>query len=537
VTISVVATNDLHGRIEQLPLLGGYVANLRAARAREGGGVVLLDAGDVFQGTLTSNMNEGAAMVRAFDALGYAAVALGNHEFDFGPVGPHATPITPQEDPLGALRERVAEAHFPFLSANLRAKDGGPFPIAAVLPSTLITVAGVRVGVVGGLTKEALTQTLVPNVDGLSIAPLAPSIAAEARALRARGAQLVIALVHAGGDCADVSHPDDVGSCEAQAEGFELARALAPGEVDLIVAGHTHAGVAHHVNAIPMIESYSNGAAFGRVDFSIDVSSGRVLSHHIEVPHRLCTESLARPICTQETYEGGPVLRDARVVSAISADLAAAQQETARPIGIDLTTGVVREYKRESPLGNLVTDLMRRAFPGADVAFNNGGSLRTSLAAGPLRYGALYEMFPFDNAFATLRIPASALSAIVAVNLQSDRGFLSLSGARAAAHCKGDALVVELFRDNGKRIAPSTPLQVVTSDFLATGGDRLLRDVALPDGAIEIHRDKLVRDALAEGFAKIPGGTLDGADPALFDPEHPRVRYEGKRPLRCAAAR
>src|SRR4051812_37522991 len=73
VTISVLATNDMHGRLSQLPLLGGYVQNVRAARAADGGGVLLLDAGDMFQGTLASNLTEGAAMLRGYRALGYAA--------------------------------------------------------------------------------------------------------------------------------------------------------------------------------------------------------------------------------------------------------------------------------------------------------------------------------------------------------------------------------------------------------------------------------------------------------------------------------
>ena len=92
VTISIVGTNDLHGHIEALPRIGGYIANLRRARARDGGGVVLLDAGDMFQGTLESNMNEGAAVVRAYNVLKYDAAAVGNHEFDFGPVGPATAP-------------------------------------------------------------------------------------------------------------------------------------------------------------------------------------------------------------------------------------------------------------------------------------------------------------------------------------------------------------------------------------------------------------------------------------------------------------
>ena len=102
-TLTIVGTNDLHGALDRLPLLGGYVTNLRAARAADGGGVVLVDAGDLFQGTLESNLAEGVDVVKAYNRLGYAATAIGNHEFDYGPVGP-AVIATDGQDPRGALK-------------------------------------------------------------------------------------------------------------------------------------------------------------------------------------------------------------------------------------------------------------------------------------------------------------------------------------------------------------------------------------------------------------------------------------------------
>ena len=113
VTISVVATTDLHGRIESLPWLSGHVANLEAARAGQGGAVLLVDSGDMFQGTLESNLGEGAAVVRGYNALGYAAAAIGNHEFDFGPAGPAHVPGDSGADPRGAIKARAREAQFP----------------------------------------------------------------------------------------------------------------------------------------------------------------------------------------------------------------------------------------------------------------------------------------------------------------------------------------------------------------------------------------------------------------------------------------
>src|SRR5258706_13221026 len=72
-TITIIGTNDLHGALDRLPLFAGFLANVRAARAADGGGVLLVDAGDLFQGTLESNLAEGADVIRAYNALGYAA--------------------------------------------------------------------------------------------------------------------------------------------------------------------------------------------------------------------------------------------------------------------------------------------------------------------------------------------------------------------------------------------------------------------------------------------------------------------------------
>src|ERR1041385_4877834 len=85
VTLTIIGTNDLHGALDRLPILGGYLANVRAAREKDGGGVIVVDAGDMFPGTLESNLAEGADVVRAYNQLGYAAAAVGNHEFDYGP--------------------------------------------------------------------------------------------------------------------------------------------------------------------------------------------------------------------------------------------------------------------------------------------------------------------------------------------------------------------------------------------------------------------------------------------------------------------
>lgn len=534
VTLSVVTTNDVHGRIWQLPLLGGYLDSLRAKRAADGGAVLLLDAGDVFQGTIESNATEGAAMVRAYSALGYDAVALGNHEFDFGPVGPHAVPIDADEDPLGALKQRVVQADFPFLSANLRTSDGADLRVPGLRAATLLRPAGVPVGIIGGVTEDVLRTTHAANTQGIVVVPLASAIEKQASRLRQQGARVVIALVHAGGECRDFRAPDDLSSCDGDAEVFRLARALSPGSVDVIVAGHTHAGLAHRVHGIAIVEAFANGRAFGRVDITLDRSGRDPPSVTLHPPTELCADKLEEPCCAQDvSYEGQQVGRAQRVLEAIAADMARASEARERAVGVTVATRLWREYRTESPLNNLVADLMLRASSGADAAFTNAGAIRIPLPQGPLRYGTVFEMFPFDNTFATLRISAEQLAVIVGKNLAAHNGILGLSGVRAEAGCSAGELRVRLYTQAGEPIEPSRRLTVVTSDFLASSGDGLLSGAAIGADAITIARDRPIRDALIEGLQAYPGGVLRAEDPSLFDREHPRLRYPGDRPVRC----
>jgi 5'-nucleotidase len=199
-------------------------------------------------------------------------------------------------------------------------------------------------------------------------------------------------------------------------------------------------------------------------------------------------------------------------------------------LDVELDAPITRAYRTESSLGNLFADLMRAARPGADVAITNGGGLRADLPAGPLTYGALYEAMPFDNRFATVAITGAELARIVGRNLARNNGIISVSGVRARARCVGSSLEVTLRRADGRPIERAEQLELVTSDFLATGGDGLMPDLAKRAVIDETH---LIRDALADqlGARKRAVGLRE----ARTDPAHPRLDYPAARPVRCDA--
>lgn len=535
-TLSIVGSNDLHGRIAALPLFGGFLRNLRAARAAGGGAVLLLDGGDLFQGTIESNAEEGMPVIRAYAALGYHAVTVGNHEFDYGPEGPAATPRAPGDDPRGALKKLAAAAPFPLLTANLlEASSKRRVDWPRMPASVVVELAGARIGLIGVTTEDTLTTTIHANVADLAMAPLAKTIADEgARLRKEERAELVVVLAHAGGKCAHFTGSIEADRCEMGSEIFRVAKALPSGAVDAIVAGHTHAGLAHEVEGIPIIEQYAYGRAFGRIDLELEGSPARVVGRKIHAPRDLCPgQGKGEPdwaSCDAGDYEGAKVERDAEVERAVRPALDAARARREELLGPELSAVAKRDYDDESSLGNLIVDWMLEAVPEADVALTNGGGLRADLPKGPLRYGALFEAFPFDNRVGLTRITGAHLEAIVRAHLRASGGVFSFGGVRVSARCAEGELELELRRPNGRRIGPGDPIVLVASDFLLTGGDDFWGGG--PRAEVEL-RDELVRDAIERVLRK-----KQRIDPsAAYTKAKRRLELPSGRPLRCGGKR
>ena len=530
VTLSIVGTNDLHGALDRLPLFGGYLANLRAARMADGGAVVLVDAGDMFQGTLESNLGEGADVVRAYNQLGYAATTLGNHEFDYGPAGPAATAQHPGDDPRGALEARATEAMFPFLVSNIDdAAKHARINYRNMPASTLVTAAGFKVGIIGAATASTPYTTMPANFVGLTVAPVIARIQAAAADLRAHGADLIVVTGHLGGKCTDLTHPDDASSCLPDEEIMPVLAALPPNTVDVFVAGHTHAGMAHAINGVAVIESFSQGRAFGRVD--VQFTAGVRTATIIHPPQLICPlDARNNPIpvadCHPEPYEGSAVVADRAVQVIADAALAKAGERRGEKIGVTLAGAITRAHAEESDEGNWFCDLMLAVRPDADVALTNGGALRTGIPAGELTYGRFFEAMPFDNRFALVDVQGKDLRDLVTTNLQRDGSILSWSGLAATAKCGGAGLEVKI-TVRGKPLVDAKHYRLVTSDFLASGGDGLIGRLHLPAGSIT-YGDVIIRESVAD-LLRARKGTIDPT--TLMKPR--RLQYAGVRPLTC----
>ena len=273
---------------------------------------------------IESNLSEGALVVDAYNMLGYTAAAIGNHEFDFGPVDAFRPSEHP--DPQGALKAIAARARYPFLAANL--VDG----------STGSPVGLAECRTLGHGQRGRIARRHHRSDDGRRAGRRWRSTSmgcacrrwrrpeSEAAALRSRGADLVLLTIHAGGRCTQFADPHDLSSCDAGSEIVRLVHDLPDGTLDGIVAGHTHAGMAHIVDGIPIIEALWGGRAFGRMDLTIDRATNKVTRTRLFPPQDLCGKvNAAGDACVNESadgavkarYEGRTIEPDADVIRAM----------------------------------------------------------------------------------------------------------------------------------------------------------------------------------------------------------------------------
>ena len=525
-----------------LVTISAYVDALRAARADDEGAVLLIDAGDMWQGTLESNLVEGAAVVKAYNAMGFAAATIGNHEFDFGPIGSKAIPREPDDDPRGALKQRASEAAFPVLAANLVDETSGrPVEWDNVRPSIVVEVKGIKVGVVGVVTERALQATISANTVGLQIAPLVETITREARVLRDQGASIIVVAAHAGSRCKAFDDPMDVSSCNMGGEIMRVAATLPTGLVDHIIAGHVHQGIAHIVNQISITSSYSNTRAFSRVDLDVDRSTGRVVSRHVHPPTRACLSIVrssgdcALPdtdpsITTKAVYEGREIVPNEAVLEIAMKAAAVAASTKEEKLGVYLESAFEIPTSAESALGNLMTDALLESID-ADVAIHNVmGGIRNGLPEADLTFGAVYEMFPFDNRVVVLELTGRQLREIIAEQARRDRRRAGFSGMRVMVSCNDNGMDVVMERTNGTAIRDADRVRVIANDYLALGGDDVFSPI-LPDGGFDFD-DTMprTRDVLLQWFRN----RTDALDPVDFmTTDRPKWNLPDSMPESC----
>lgn len=426
--VTIIHVNDLD-RIEAVDGVGGLakLAAVVAAERAKGGTVLVTHGGDAISPSLPSAFDQGAHMIDLLNRIGLNAFVLGNHEFDFGP---------------DVAAARIAEAAFPVLATNVRWPDGPP---PGLVDRLTIEVDGFAIGLFGLTT--ATTNVKSSPAPAVVEDPLA--VAAEtAAALRADGADLVVALAHTN-----------------RAEDAAL---VDQGAVDVILSGDDHDLRAVQGRGPLLIESGSQAGHIAVVTLRL---------------RRIETRGRRRVAWRPDVrfVDSAAIAPDPAMAAAVQGYLDRLADDLDIPIGVtetplDSRRGGVR--RGEAAIGNLIADAMRAAV-GADVALTNGGGIRAhrAYAAGTTltRRDILSEL-PFGDRTVLLEIDGATLRAALEHGFaQADRP------AGRFPQVSGLSVVFDPAAPPGRRIATlavgDAPVEdgrfyrLATNAFLARGGD------------------------------------------------------------------
>ncbi len=547
--ITILATNDIHGGIEPtvakdgtaeggLAAFSGVVQAIRAGlkqRLGDRAGVLVLDAGDQFQGTLISNFNEGRLLFQAMSQVGYDVAITGNHDYDFGPVGwLQDEPTAPDQDPRGALKAALTYAKFPLISAN------------TFLTASLRDAAGNQVQVDQQGCVPKLAPDRQPVIDWSKAARpdfLKPYLIKDVAGVRVAIIGIDNVFTPTTTTPADVSD-----LCfEREAETYDIsmlvqslmssAQPKRGAIVDAVISGHTHAVYNRSVGMTPVIQSGANGEAYGRVDLvydpklgGVDQSKTRSYAGVKTFPDKCADE--ARDYCTVDAashavmYEGAPFKSDDSI-----AQLIAKERQTIAPLAGQVlgkaTAEIVVKRIDESPLADAMTDLLRQ-LSAADVAFINTGGIRTSLLQGDVTYEALFRVLPFNNhgvVIGPMSIPTLLKALSRSTQTCGDYGALMQSGLKVQyekdctgnGHVDTNAKLTHVETLGGRVLfdiatggpASSDSLTVATLDFLAAGGS----GYDMFKGVPQVKDIGIVREAMKDLLAGAPvtfAPTTDG---------------------------
>lgn len=459
--VVVLHTNDVHGQtlprerkgetFGGLARLAAKVNELRDEAQAAGDVLFVVDGGDWFQGTPEGVVDGGKAFVEALAAIGYDAMCVGNHEFDFG---------------VPNLRAILDEAQVPAVCANLIDRKTGE-RVPWVAPWRIVERGGLKVAFVGACTTHTPEMT---HPDAREIEFQAAGDALErALAELAGKADLVVPLTHLG-----------VKEDAALAARFP--------SLPLIVGGHSHTRLheGQRVGTTLIAQAGTKAEVLGRVDLWIDRDTKRVV------------ESKAMLVELRDEAKPGSVNES---VVELARELVAKSEERMKVVVGELTGPLVRSKDplKSSAAGNFVADALRE-HAVCDVGMMNRGGIRIDLDAGPITRRNLFEFLPFENNVTVLTMSGAELWSFVAraVEGQAHSG-IEVSGLRivvevdAAKQRKVVALEV-----GGAPLDRAKSYRVAMNSFMADGGDAFLESRI--EGERRVDDAILMRDVAEKVF-------------------------------------
>lgn len=483
--LHLIWTNDVHGHVAPEgawfmnpnfpPPLGGgasaaaYVERVRREVAgRADAGVLLVDAGDTWQGAPVGTITRGEVMEEYFNALDYDVVVPGNHEFDKG-----------KEVAIRMSNNMKRK----FVCANIFDAETGEL-VDWVEPYRVVERAGLRLGVIGGITPGTKHMAFGENIAGLEFGELLPALEKWRDHLRnVEKVDAIIACVHEG---LPFDAQETWKELQARVRAGEDIRQDLRGAMDLahvlegvpvLVGGHTHRGYREPwidpVTQNMVLETFGNGSSLGHIVLQFDRKTRQIVGW--ESPRR---DGVLVTLFEDEWWP------DEATREKLRPFIETAQKGLEVKIGssrVELT----RRGGSNSPMGNLITAAMLEETK-SDFAFTNTGGLRADLPAGDINVGDLLRVLPFDNALVVVQMPGRMIRQIF--ERKSRRGSSGIAQSGAKVVVDPDAPEGERVREltiADEPIAEERVYRVVTTDYLMEGNSGLGFLAQIPPDKVE----------------------------------------------------
>lgn len=455
-TISLIHTTDLHGRIlpttsyNGLAELGGLArcASLIKRWREENPHSLLIDIGDLYQGTHVAWHARGQVMVKLLNALRYDAWVLGNHDFDWG---------------REVLESALAQAAMPVLAANTRFDGAAPghhekgSPLARLAPYVLKEVGGFKIGVIG-LVTPGLASWLPPQMLR-EIEALDPLEAARASAaeLRRQGAHAVMLAGHMGGASPTFFRDDFANRVSALTK--EVPK------IDAFLGGHTHRDIpSSKVNGVLYSQAGYYGLYLGRLDLAFDRETGHLL------------DVRAMTVLMDERFEPDPV-----VISLVKDELELSETALQQPVGRVREKLLARSTPgqpgvHERLIGQAIVEAMAVREINVDGVFH-GAFVETDLEPGEKTLGDIWTLVPYENFIVTAALMKEEIVAVLNEAFAINRSTRQLLGFEVITEAKRSSpRVTELKLANGEPLRPEQRYTIALNSFDAqSGGQRLTR--------------------------------------------------------------
>ena len=479
-SLRILHTNDHHAHLEPVKygdrLLGGIarrrslIEQIRAESKTNQEPLLLLDAGDIFQGTLYFNQYLGQADLDFYNALAYDASTIGNHEFDRG---------------QQVLADFIAKAKFPIISANIDIAPESPL-YGKVRPWHILDMQGEKIGMFGLTTPD--TAILASVGDGVKFTDPIAAARKSVLALKQQGINKIVALTHIGFD-------NDV----------LLAQKVS--DIDIIIGGHSHTSVGNIPNAnhpYPLVEKnrtkepvlvvtdWEWGKYLGDLSVSFD-RTGKLIAW------------AGKPHLLDASIKPNPEFADK--LKAYAAPIEAFRQKIIGKSLVALDGDRVKLRTSETALGNLIADaiLAKTKVDRVQVVLINAGGIRNGFPLGDITMGHVLEALPFGNTITRVELTGNqlteALESGVSMAEQGEGRFPQVAGIRFVWDSKLPAgkrvTKVEVKDASGKfqLLNPKDIYRVATNNFLASGGDGYR---SFSEGENLLETGYLLSDAIAE---------------------------------------